>query len=131
MKSRSLLVILGVVALSTGCEKDTPIEAQISPDQEDGDLRAEKFDFQGTESELLRSLMRKKGRWRYSNGRRLCDGYLTPSIDQDYCESDAPEDWQSFSFDGRTYYFQPLSGPMQDSDSIVAIRNQVGPSPQH
>ena len=49
------------------------------------------------------------GKWREEDGALVCDGYMTRRADQDYCSADIPEDWVPFTFEGRTYYMQPLA----------------------
>jgi hypothetical protein len=49
------------------------------------------------------------GEWVEKDGSRICDGYMTRVENEDYCESDVPEDWIPFEFEGQTYYVQPLA----------------------
>jgi hypothetical protein len=50
----------------------------------------------------------RSGKWVEQDGALVCDGYLTRSADQDYCSALPPEDWVPFTFEGQTYYVQPL-----------------------
>ncbi len=50
------------------------------------------------------------GKWQYVGGDRIYDGYLTRSVDEEFCEAEIPEGWQPFTYDGKTYYVQQLSG---------------------
>ena len=50
------------------------------------------------------------GEWQYLDGRRVCDGYMTRNFDEEFCEAEVPEDWLPFTYDGETYFVQPLSG---------------------
>ncbi len=52
----------------------------------------------------------KPGVWLDINGSRFCDGYLTSNESVDFCSATAPKDWKSFTYDGREYYYQALSG---------------------
>lgn len=60
---------------------------------------------------------RFSGKWQSERGALVCDGYVTRNSREDYCESQVPEDWQRFEFDGEIYYTQPLSerGPRETS----------------
>ena len=48
------------------------------------------------------------------NGARVCDGYMTRFDGEDFCSACPPEDWEPFTFDGQTYYIQPLDGADND-----------------
>ena len=49
------------------------------------------------------------GKWREEDGVLFCDGYMTRTESELFCESSVPEGWQAFEFRGDTYYAQPLS----------------------
>ena len=66
---------------------------------------------------MLEQLMLEQGNWRYEDGARICEGYLTRYEDEDYCASEIPDDWEPFEYDGRTYYVQPLSGTEERAES--------------
>ena len=38
-----------------------------------------------------------------------CDHYLTRVESEDFCSEEAPGDWESFEFEGETYFLQPLA----------------------
>jgi len=50
-----------------------------------------------------------QGTWFDQNGSRICDGFLTRNVNEDYCAAVVPGDWVPFEFNGQTYYMQPLS----------------------
>jgi hypothetical protein len=50
----------------------------------------------------------RSGEWVEKDGILVCDGFMTRRADQDYCSADIPEDWVPFTFEGKTYYVQPL-----------------------
>ena len=56
----------------------------------------------------------RPGIWREQNGARVCDGYMTRFDGEDFCSACPPEDWEPFTFDGQTYYIQPLDGADND-----------------
>ncbi|MCH7509900.1 MAG: TonB family protein [Proteobacteria bacterium] len=57
------------------------------------------------------------GEWQILDGfRKVCDGYLTRAVGDDYCQKEIPVDWLSFEFEGKTYYMQPLSGGKSDEN---------------
>ncbi len=49
------------------------------------------------------------GKWKEVDGARICDGYLTRIAGDEYCSAEIPSDWGHFEFDGRKYYFAPIS----------------------
>jgi hypothetical protein len=49
------------------------------------------------------------GEWKIENGELICDGFLIRRSDKDFCSASVPEDWERFSYNGKTYYIQPLS----------------------
>ena len=51
----------------------------------------------------------RSGEWREFGMGRFCDGYLTHAYDQEFCEADPPDEWDSFAFDGETYFVQRLT----------------------
>ena len=50
------------------------------------------------------------GQWELENGSMICHGYLTRVKSEDYCSATVPDDWMPFTYDGKTYYVQPLAG---------------------
>ena len=50
------------------------------------------------------------GQWRYESGVWVCDGYLTRNPAESHCASRPPSEWQSFEYEGKTYYMHRLSG---------------------
>lgn len=38
-----------------------------------------------------------------------CEHYLTRVESEDFCSEEAPGDWESFEFEGETYFLQPLA----------------------
>lgn len=92
--SASLLVISAIVVLVSG--RDSEPRLLMAGGSTNG------------EPEVADS--RHSGRWIIRDGVRACDGYLTRRRDQDFCESEVPDDWVPFEFGGRTYYSAPLSG---------------------
>ena len=38
-----------------------------------------------------------------------CDHYLTRVESEGFCSEEAPGDWESFEFEGETYFLQPLA----------------------
>ena len=64
-----------------------------------------------TENEMPMSSQshQRTGEWREFAMGRYCDGYLTHAFDQEFCESDPPNEWDSFIFDGEVYYVQRLA----------------------
>ena len=38
-----------------------------------------------------------------------CDHYLTRVESEGFCSEEAPGDWESFEFEGKTYFLQPLA----------------------
>lgn len=52
---------------------------------------------------------RRSGRWTLVDGSLVCDGYLTRFSSQEFCQAQVPEDWETYLFDGKTYYVQRLS----------------------
>lgn len=56
---------------------------------------------------------RPSGRWRYENGATVCDGYMTRFRDQDFCSSEAPDDWVPFEFDGQRFYLHRLAASQE------------------
>jgi len=49
------------------------------------------------------------GHWDIIDGSKICRGYLTKVESDDYCAATVPDDWESFTFNGQTYYIQPLA----------------------
>jgi hypothetical protein len=77
-------------------------EAQIAMELAERELG---FIFKGT----IRPGQLPNGTWYDQDGSRICDGFLTRNIDEDFCAPEVPSDWVPFEFDGQTYYVQPLS----------------------
>ncbi len=78
MPNASSIILLSFGALICGCESDVPTVDAYT------------------------------GEWIQRNGERVCDGYMTRDESKDYCVADVPKDWQPFTFEGKTYYRQPL-----------------------
>jgi len=99
MKSTLLIVLVALVSLC-GC-----VEERLAgpEDSTEAPLPEPPFLHGRQPSE------RFSGQWRSEGGALVCDGYLTRNSGEDHCESQVPEDWQGFEFDGETYYTQPLS----------------------
>lgn len=55
------------------------------------------------------------GKWVERDGVMVCDGYLTRVEDEDHCVAEVPDDWEKFTFDGKTYYMQPLRDAASDT----------------
>ena len=49
------------------------------------------------------------GQWTYERGMFVCKGYLTRNPAEAHCEAQPPSDWQSFEYEGKTYYVHRLS----------------------
>ncbi len=52
----------------------------------------------------------KSGEWEMIDGSKICRGYLTRFDSEEFCAKSVPSDWKAFTYDGQTYYMQPLSG---------------------
>lgn len=52
---------------------------------------------------------KRSGKWLTENGASVCDGYLTQVEDEEYCAAEIPDGWRPFTFNGKTYYMQPLT----------------------
>ena len=48
------------------------------------------------------------GEWVERDGSRFCNGYLTRVESEEFCVSEIPEGWVPFTFEGQTYFVQPL-----------------------
>ena len=100
-----ILVFLSVGAVGCSSESDIPSDGATSADkvliQPDGSIE---FPGPSGEPDL------PTGRWEYKDGAKICNGYLTRFESEDYCAAEVPKDWVPFTFDGQTYYVQPLSG---------------------
>ena len=112
--ARNLALLIVMSFLSVACDSDSPqglnnalIEQYVAIHPVD---ERPFTDFQT----LLDDLEKKfSGEWYFVGGDRICDGFLTRSDDEEFCEAEIPEDWQPFTYDGKTYYVQPLSGAVE------------------
>lgn len=52
----------------------------------------------------------ESGEWEIVDGSRICHGYLTRIESEEFCAKSIPKDWKAYTYDGQTYYIQPLSG---------------------
>ena len=98
-----LFLLMGVV----GCHSDsvTPSDNAVSAEETTiGPGGAIEFRGLTGEPDL------PTGRWEYKDGAKICNGYLTRFESEDYCAAEVPKDWVPFTFEGETYYVQPLSG---------------------
>ena len=48
------------------------------------------------------------GEWVERDGSRFCNGYMTRVESEEFCVSENPEGWVPFTFEGQTYFVQPL-----------------------
>ena len=87
-------------------ETASPQAGQSAPDANDGlgariivpDTR-----FQGLRPPQVRSRPANPAWWN-------CEGFLTNNPAAGFCEDEPPENWEPFEYEGRQYYFVPLSG---------------------
>jgi hypothetical protein len=49
------------------------------------------------------------GEWVERDGSRFCNGYMTRVESEEFCVSEIPEGWVPFTFEGQTYFVQPLA----------------------
>ena len=98
-----LIPVAGVVGCTVDqvVPADEPIVAEVAIVNPDGTL-----DLRGVPGEPDLSA----GRWENKDGAMICHGYLTRFKSEDFCAAEVPDDWIPFTFDGQTYYIQPLSG---------------------
>lgn len=57
------------------------------------------------------------GEWIQRDGARVCDGFMTRVGNEEYCVAEVPEGWQPFTFEGETYYRQPLDNQVTANES--------------
>jgi hypothetical protein len=96
-------------ATSNGQQQDT--DAQLSEEQIAMGLAEQepRIILEG----YIRSGQLPEGTWYDQNGSRICEGFLTRNIDEDFCAAEVPIDWVPFEFNGQTYYVQPLSATVK------------------
>jgi hypothetical protein len=49
------------------------------------------------------------GEWVEKNGSRFCNGYMTRVESEEFCVPEIPQGWVPFTFEGQTYFVQPLA----------------------
>lgn len=52
---------------------------------------------------------RLSGTWSMQDGILHCDGFPTKEVEDNFCSSDVPNDWEEFEFNGKTYFREPLA----------------------
>ncbi|MCZ6827356.1 MAG: hypothetical protein O7D88_07640 [Gammaproteobacteria bacterium] len=113
---KSFLLLLYSMALVSACERTTSDELQAN----EKPISVEDAAETGTQDSWIEpedSEHSFSGEWQILDGyRKVCDGYLTRSGGDDYCQKEIPADWLSFEFEGKTYYLQPLSGGKSDEN---------------
>ena len=106
MNARIILLFM-TLAIAYGCSiggrptDDQPVAASVPPIIYDTVLNFSD-DQAGSRS--------KTGRWELKNGSMICRGYLMRVESEDYCSATVPNDWRPFTYDGETFYVQPLAG---------------------
>lgn len=95
------VLVLAISGCSTSTESVEKGELELQPKPTDNYL-----DFGGLspDAEL------ERGEWEVVDGSRICRGYLTRFENEEFCAKSVPSDWKEFTYDGQTYYMQPLSG---------------------
>lgn len=48
------------------------------------------------------------GKWIEEDGERVCDGYLTRTVEDAFCSKEVPAEWSKREFNHRTYYIAPI-----------------------
>ncbi len=104
-----ILVILLLAGLVAGCSSDPTVVPEESIVAEKPIINAdEAHDFLEFSTLTVPDLPEE--RWEYEDGAKICSGYLTRIDSQDFCAAEVPSDWVPFTYEGQTYYVQPLSG---------------------
>ena len=125
--NRSLAVLLSLLSLAVACDSDSPqdlTDALVERYAETHPVDELPFRDGLAESGFL--VGKFSGEWRYEDGNRLCKGFLTRSYAQDFCAADVPMDWQPFTYDGKTYFVQPLSVVVKRNDSLAVDSSTRG-----
>ncbi|HNP64391.1 MAG TPA: hypothetical protein PKH39_10700 [Woeseiaceae bacterium] len=106
MYARIVFLFL-TVTIAFGCS----IESNVTSDRPVTDAVSQAVDESvlhfGTEPDAEQLNM---GQWEEKDGSRICHGYLTRIESEDFCAAEVPDDWTPFTYDGKTYYVQPLAG---------------------
>ena len=99
-------------------EEQTP-EAVVSDEMAETEREAQiamelaELDFEIIQEGSIRPGQLSEGTWYDQNGSRICKGFLTRNINEDFCAAEVPIDWVPFEFNGQTYYMQPLSATVE------------------
>jgi hypothetical protein len=108
MNLRIVVLYSSILALSAVLAEEQTDESDTEPKQEYEQLTPEKkAEIYGDLTNENRT--KRSGRWLKEDGASVCDGYLTQVEGEDYCAAEIPDDWQPFTFNGKTYYMQPLT----------------------